>query len=119
MIERDERLWRAIAGLSGFAAIVMDAVGSHAISDTHASQLVERASHYELIHAAVLLWLSGVQGKYIRAARWLFVAGTILFCGTLYLKALTGWEDASRPAPIGGISFMLGWLMITLQKRQK
>jgi uncharacterized membrane protein YgdD (TMEM256/DUF423 family) len=76
--------------------------------------LVETASLYELIHAAVLLWLCDAPGRYARAARWLFLIGTLLFCGTLYLKALMGWEAVVRLAPIGGVSFMLGWLLIAL-----
>ena len=38
----------------------------------------------------------------------------MLFCGTLYLKALAGWDGAVRLAPFGGVSFMAGWLVIVL-----
>jgi len=109
-----ERKWGIVAGLSGFIAIVMGAAGAHAVTDAHLAALVETASLYELIHAVAILWLSGAHGKYLPAARWLFLIATVLFCGTLYLKALLGWDGVVRLAPIGGVSFMLGWLVIAL-----
>jgi uncharacterized membrane protein YgdD (TMEM256/DUF423 family) len=111
----DERKWGIVAGFSGFMAIVMGAVGAHAVADAHAAALVETASLYELIHAVALLWLCGARGKYVSAARWLFLIGTLLFCGALYLKAMAGWDTTVRLAPLGGVSFMLGWLAIALE----
>jgi uncharacterized membrane protein YgdD (TMEM256/DUF423 family) len=108
------RQWGIVAGLSGFIAIVMGALGAHAVADAHLAALVETASLYQLIHALALLWLSGQPGKFLRAARWLFLIGTLLFCGTLYLKVLAGWDGAVRLAPFGGMSFMAGWLAIAL-----
>jgi uncharacterized membrane protein YgdD (TMEM256/DUF423 family) len=107
--------WDIVAGLSGFMAVVMGAVGAHAVADAHLASLVETASLYELIHAGVLLWLCGARGKCAMAARWLLLIGTVLFCGTLYLKALMGWETVVRLAPLGGGCFMLGWLLIALE----
>jgi uncharacterized membrane protein YgdD (TMEM256/DUF423 family) len=111
----DERNWGVVAGLSGFIAVVMGAVGAHAVADARVAALVETASLYQLIHAVALLWLSGARGKYVPAARWLFLIGTVLFCGALYLKATTGWDTVVRLAPFGGVSFMLGWLVIALE----
>ena len=62
-----------------------------------------------------ILWLCSARGKYMPAARWLFLIGTVLFCGTLYLKAIAGWDAVVRLAPFGGVSFMLGWLVIALE----
>jgi uncharacterized membrane protein YgdD (TMEM256/DUF423 family) len=115
VMQRDEGKWGVVAGLSGFIAVVMGAVGAHAVADARVAALVETASLYELIHAVAILWLSGIRGKYVPAARWLFLIGTVLFCGTLYLKAIAGWETVVRLAPFGGVSFMLGWLVIALE----
>jgi uncharacterized membrane protein YgdD (TMEM256/DUF423 family) len=111
----DRGRWGVAAGVSGFVGVVMGAVGAHAVADPYVAKLVETASLYELIHAAVLLWLCDAPGRYALAARWLFLIGTLLFCGTLYLKGLMGWEAVVRLAPFGGVSFMLGWLLIALQ----
>jgi uncharacterized membrane protein YgdD (TMEM256/DUF423 family) len=111
----EQRIWGVIAGFSGFAAVVMGAIGAHAVADAHGSALVETASIYELIHAVVILWLCGPHGKYAALARWAFLIGTVLFCGTIYLKAVAGWDAVVRLAPFGGMSFMLGWLLIALE----
>jgi len=104
--------WTIFAGVNGFIAVAFGAVGAHAIADAYLSGLVERASQYQLIHAAVLLYLASQNGGFVRAARWLFALGLVLFCGALYVKGLSGWMHASQPAPTGGVSFMLGWLAL-------
>ena len=104
--------WRMFAGFNGCVAVAMGAAGAHIAADVQAGALIERAAHYALIHSLVLLYLSGLTGAFARAARWLILAGIILFCGSLYLKGLTGWQYATRPAPFGGTSLMLGWLML-------
>jgi uncharacterized membrane protein YgdD (TMEM256/DUF423 family) len=111
----DQRIWGVIAGFSGFVAIVMGAIGAHAVADAHGSTLVETASIYELVHAVVILWLCGAHGKYAALARWALLIGTVLFCGTIYLKVFAGWDAVVRLAPFGGVSFMLGWLLIALE----
>ena len=92
----------------------MGAVAAHAIADAHAAAMAEKASLYQLIHAVLLLWLADRQGKIFGLARWVFMAGIILFCGSLYLKAISGWAEATALAPLGGISLMAGWLLIVL-----
>jgi len=79
---------------------VMGAVGAHAVAEPRVAALAETASLYELIHAVVLLWLCGARGRYAMAARWSIMVGTVLFCGTIYLKALLGWETPVRLAPL-------------------
>jgi uncharacterized membrane protein YgdD (TMEM256/DUF423 family) len=111
----EQRKWGVVAGFNGFVAVVMGAVGAHAVADVHLATLVESASLYELIHAVALLWLCGQRGKFAPAARWFFLIGTVLFCGALYLKAMTGWDAIVRLAPFGGVSFMVGWLLIALE----
>ena len=110
-LERN-RTWAIVAGLSGLMAVVMGALGAHAAADEHLAKLAETASYYQLIHAATLLWLASTQSRPLQGARWMFLAGTVLFCGTLYLKALAGWAGAVALAPAGGIGFMLGWALI-------
>jgi uncharacterized membrane protein YgdD (TMEM256/DUF423 family) len=92
----------------------MGAVAAHAIADAHLAAIAEKASLYQLIHSVVLLWLAGRQGKGFALTRWAFLVGMFLFCGSLYLKALTGWSYATTLAPLGGINFMVGWLMIAV-----
>ena len=47
-------------------------------------------------------------------AGWLFVAGTMLFSGSLYALALTGRRRWGMVAPLGGTCFILGWASLVL-----
>ncbi len=106
------RVWQLIAGLSGAIGVIASALGAHAVPDAALAKLVETASYFQLIHAAVLLWLASSQRRGLSWARWLFLIGTLLFCGALYLKAFGIWPGAAALAPWGGTSFILAWLVL-------
>jgi uncharacterized membrane protein YgdD (TMEM256/DUF423 family) len=106
------RLWQLAAGVSGGFGVIAGALGAHAVADPLLAKFVETASTYQLIHAAVLLWLAGSPRRGLSWARWLFLAGTVLFCGGLYLKAFAVWPAAVALAPWGGTSFILGWFAL-------
>jgi uncharacterized membrane protein YgdD (TMEM256/DUF423 family) len=82
------------------------------MADPQLAKLVDTAATYQLIHAAVLLWLAGSPRRGLGWARWLFLAGIVLFCGTLYLKAFALWPAAVALAPVGGTSFIAGWIVL-------
>jgi len=105
------------AGIGGFVAVAAGAAGTHALADAHARELVEIASRYLLVHAAVLLGLAhvgraGTGGWLVDLAFWLFVAGMLLFGGGLLLTATLGLGPFGVIVPIGGTSFMLAWLVV-------
>jgi uncharacterized membrane protein YgdD (TMEM256/DUF423 family) len=106
------RLWQLAAGVSGGLGVIAGALGAHAVPDPALAKFVETASYYQLIHAAVLLWLAPAPRRGLAWARWLFLAGTVLFCGGLYLKAFGIWPAAVAAAPLGGTSFIVGWLVL-------
>ncbi|HEU5047169.1 MAG TPA: DUF423 domain-containing protein [Rickettsiales bacterium] len=109
-----ERGWRSIAALNGLMAVIMGAVAAHAVHESLPALFMEKASRYQLIHAVVLLWLADKLPKRMVQARLAFLAGIVLFCGSLYIRALTGWSDITLLAPAGGICLMAGWLLIVL-----
>ena len=49
-------------------------------------------------------------GRVRAAAAWLMVAGTVLFCGSIYARALGVSPGIVAAAPYGGVAFMVGWL---------
>jgi uncharacterized membrane protein YgdD (TMEM256/DUF423 family) len=112
--DRRARLWQCAAGLSGAVGVIAGALGAHVVSDAALAKLADTASYYQLIHAAALLWLASRERRGLRAARWLFLAGTVLFCGTLYLKAFGVWPAAVALAPAGGVSFIAGWVAVAV-----
>jgi len=113
-LARTERLWRVVAGISGAIGVIAGAAGAHAAADEHLAKLIETASYYQLIHAAVLLWLASRESTWARLARWLCLAGMVLFCGTLHLKGLGSTAMPGVFAPIGGTAFILAWVAIAI-----
>lgn len=113
------RAWVMLAGLNGVVAVGMGAYAAHGLAGDAALQaLAERASLYQLFHALALLAadrLAADGRRLAHGAAALFLAGMVLFCGSLYLRALTG---APLPIPMvtpaGGMSFMAAWLVLGL-----
>lgn len=113
------RVWRAISALLGLSAVALAAIAAHALSDMKAAQAVERAAIMQLIHAVLLLYLAGLTGVFSRLARWSTLIGLTLFCGGIYAKYLLGMASAGSMAPIGGMTMMLGWLLLGLSSLTK
>ncbi|HUQ51230.1 MAG TPA: DUF423 domain-containing protein [Gammaproteobacteria bacterium] len=105
------------AGFSLLVATMAGAVGSHALTfaDAQAQRSFETAVQFQFFHglgvvAIVLLGLAG-RGGFVRgAAAWLMLAGTLLFCGSIYARALGAAPSIVALAPYGGVMFMVGWL---------
>ena len=74
-----------------------------------------------MYHALALFaaaWLTTRStGSLAPAAGWLFVGGTIIFSGSLYLLALTGIRWLGAITPIGGAAFIAGWICLALSAR--
>lgn len=104
--------WGITAALLGLTAIALGAFAAHAVTEVQAAQALERASLYQLIHALVLLYATGLPGKAALLARSLLLAGIVLFCGSIELKYLFSMPQATAVAPTGGVALMLGWLML-------
>ncbi|WP_038167275.1 DUF423 domain-containing protein [Verrucomicrobium sp. BvORR106] len=114
-----------IAGIMGFLAVGLGAMGAHALkkawdaslSATDAAYRMEiwkTASLYHLVHAVVLLILAYTYSDRNRGkgAFWSFVVGVFLFSGSLYTLCLTGFTKLGAVTPFGGVLIMLGWLLL-------
>ena len=60
-----------------------------------------------------LTWPHLPDSLWLRSAGWLFAAGLLLFCGSLYALALGAPGKTGMLTPIGGLCFILGWLALT------
>ena len=82
--------------------------------DAHALEIFETGARYHMYHALAM----GLAAFAMRAnapakiAAWFFLAGIVLFCGSLYLLALTGEHAFGFVTPFGGLAFMIGWLAL-------
>jgi uncharacterized membrane protein YgdD (TMEM256/DUF423 family) len=106
-----------LAGLGGATAVIAGALGAH-VSDPAAAETVATAARYQMWHVLALLavaWLAATRhARLARVAGMLFVAGIVLFSGSLYIQAVTGWQTVTMVTPVGGAAFILGWLVLAL-----
>lgn len=117
------RPWIVLAGLNGLVAIGMGAYGAHGLAgDPVAQAWTEQASHYQLIHALALAIADRVANgtgrrggcRLAHGAAALFLLGMVLFCGSLYAKAL-GWSlPMPMVTPAGGMALMAAWFTLAL-----
>ena len=107
-----QKIVELLAGLCGFAGVVMGALAAHKAQDAYAEGLLRQASLYDLVHSAALLALAARSEKAARIACLFFFAGILLFCGGLAVKALIGQTVIAKLVPAGGTCLMLGWLSV-------
>ncbi|MCA1908405.1 MAG: DUF423 domain-containing protein [Magnetospirillum sp.] len=116
------RPWIFLAGLGGVLAVGMGAYAAHGLAaDAAAQALVERGSQYQLLHCLALLAADRVAGDGRRGgaiphlAALLFLLGMVLFCGSLYWKALSGIPlPVPMVTPAGGMTLMAAWLVLAV-----
>ena len=104
------RLWLALAAVNGALAVAAGAFGAHglkAILTPDMLAVFETGARYQMYHA-LAMGLAAIAG-----ARWapgLFLAGIIVFSGSLYLLALSGMTWLGAITPLGGVLFLAGWI---------
>jgi uncharacterized membrane protein YgdD (TMEM256/DUF423 family) len=105
------------AAVSLLVATLAGAVGSHALAfpTEQALRSFETAVQFQLFHGlgivgAALVGLTGRGGFLRAAAAWLMLGGTVLFCGSIYARALGAAPGIVAIAPYGGVGFMIAWL---------
>jgi len=110
------RTFGAAGAASAFLAVAAGAFGAHALRAHLGPDLLavwETGARYAMYHALGLLLVALVAkddpAPLVRAAGWLFVAGTVVFSGSLYALALTGVRALGALTPIGGVCFLAGW----------
>ena len=112
-------IWMAVAAINGLFSVAAGAFGAHALraklGERHL-EIFETAARYHMYHALALIaaaWLLSRGGSWhATAAAWFFLAGMVVFSGSLYALAVTGIDKLGAITPIGGVSLMLGWLFL-------
>lgn len=103
------------AAVSGFIAVALGSFGAHGLRNIIAPDMLEiykTGILYHLIHSAVLLVLALSGKSFFRTAFYFLLGGIILFSFSLYLYAVTGIIWLAMITPVGGVSFLAGWIMI-------
>jgi uncharacterized membrane protein YgdD (TMEM256/DUF423 family) len=119
-----ESLFFRLGAASGLIAVAAGAFGAHGLRSRLTPEYLavfETAARYQMYHALALLAVAWAVGRWPSPltvwAGWLFVAGTVLFSGSLYALALTGVRWLGAITPLGGVAFLVGWLCLGLAIR--
>lgn len=120
-----DRLFFGLGAASGFVAVAAGAFGAHALRGRLSADLLgvfETAARYQMYHALGLMAVAWAASRWSGAlpqwAGWLFVAGTVLFSGSLYALALSGVRWLGAITPLGGVAFLAGWICLGLAARR-
>ena len=117
-----ERIFMFLGGINATIAIALGAFGAHGLKGRLTPELFhtfETGTRYHLIHALGLiivgLLLHGFErSSLLHISGGIMLLGIVLFSGSLYLITFTGVRAWGSVAPLGGISFMLSWLLLAI-----
>ena len=119
-----DRLFITLGALSGLLAVAAGAFGAHALRDRLSADMLsvfQTGVSYQMYHALALLAVGSLLARFstdgsvwLTASGWLFVAGSVLFSGSLYLLAVSGTTWLGAITPLGGVAFLLGWLALAI-----
>jgi uncharacterized membrane protein YgdD (TMEM256/DUF423 family) len=118
-----ERTFLVLGAISAGISVAAGAFGAHALRARLSPDLLavfETGARYEMYHALGLVAAAWAASRAPAAAGaaawagWLFVAGTVLFSGSLYVLTLTGIRALGAVTPFGGVAFLAGWIALAV-----
>ncbi|MEK8132833.1 DUF423 domain-containing protein [Paenibacillus filicis] len=103
-----------------FLAVALGAFGAHALKarlTPDKMKVYETGVQYHIAHALGLLLLGLLadrlpEASLIVTGGWFLLAGVILFSGSLYMLSLTGKRIFGPITPLGGVAFLIGWVLV-------
>jgi uncharacterized membrane protein YgdD (TMEM256/DUF423 family) len=114
-----DRVFFVAGAVSAFLAVALGAFAAHGLkSRLDAAMLAtfETGVRYHMYHALALLAVAWAASRWpgaaVNASGWLFVAGIVLFSGSLYALSLSGVRWLGAITPIGGLAFLAGWVCL-------
>ncbi|MGB5913809.1 MAG: DUF423 domain-containing protein [Phormidesmis sp.] len=116
------RLFLAIASILGALSVAGGAFGAHALKGKLTETALgsfETGMRYQMYHAIALLLVAMLIAQYpdikgLAITGWCFVAGIVLFSGSLYGLSLAGIKAFGPVTPLGGVAFIAGWIVLAL-----
>ncbi|MBE0585794.1 MAG: DUF423 domain-containing protein [Desulfofustis sp.] len=115
------RIFFTIGALSAFIGIAAGAFGAHGLKSKLSPEMLtvfEVGVRYQMYHAFALIAAAWALSKWpsplVTTGGWLFVIGTLIFSGSLYLLSISGVKWLGAITPLGGLAFLAGWLCIAI-----
>ena len=114
-----EKVFLTIGAVSAFVGVAAGAFGAHGLKGRiplTALETFEVGVRYQMYHAFGLIAVAWVltrwPGPHGVVAGWLFLAGIVIFSGSLYGLSLSGTKWLGAITPLGGLSFLAGWIYL-------
>jgi uncharacterized membrane protein YgdD (TMEM256/DUF423 family) len=111
-----------VGAVLGFLGVALGAFGAHALKDrlSPASlQIWNTAVLYHLLHAVALvalgLYARSAGSVDVKSAAWFFLAGILVFSGSLYALSLSGIKPLGAVTPVGGLCLLVGWALLAFK----
>lgn len=115
------RSWIAAGALLAGLAVAAGAFGAHGLRARLSADMLpvfETAARYQMYHALALMAVGLIADRWpsplLGTAGWLFLAGIVLFSGSLYGLTLSGVRLLGAITPLGGVAFIAGWACVAL-----
>ncbi|MGG1551838.1 MULTISPECIES: DUF423 domain-containing protein [Paenibacillus] len=115
------RLFMLIGAINAFLSVALGAFGAHILKDRIPDKIdvFQTGVHYHMIHAVALLVIALLADRLphtslVSASGWAIFIGIILFSGSLYALSLTGLKVFGPITPLGGVSFLVGWVLLAI-----
>lgn len=122
-------LYLKITALNGLLAVGLGALGAHALHERLLAREMlnawQTASTFQLIHAVAALgvfaWARAEPGRNqsLHRVGWFWLVGGLVFAGSIYCLALGGPKVLGPVTPLGGLSFMCGWIFLSIEAFRK
>jgi uncharacterized membrane protein YgdD (TMEM256/DUF423 family) len=114
-----ERVFFVIGAVAALVGVAAGAFGAHGLKsrlDPDMLAVFETGVRYQMYHAFALLAVAWATTRWpgwaVTASGWCFVAGMVIFSGSLYVLSLAGLRWMGAITPLGGVAFLLGWLLL-------
>lgn len=118
---RVDRFLLVAGGASAFLGVALGAFAAHGLKATLTADLLaafEVGVRYQMYHALGMIGVGCLLGRHpsriLAASGLLFVLGTVLFSGSLYVLAITGLRSLGIVTPFGGLALLCGWACFVL-----
>ncbi len=111
-----------LGALFALLAVMAGAFGAHGLRgviDERGLEVFQTAVTYQVYHSLALILVAilpvaGLSRRLLGIAAGFFVAGILLFSGSLYLLVLTDLRWVGPVTPVGGMGFMVGWILVVI-----
>ena len=115
-------IFLSLGAIFALISVGAGAFGAHALKTTLPADrldIFDTAAKYQMYHALALCVVGWAEQHFARGSfgvsGWMFVAGIVLFSGSLYILSLSGVRWWGAVTPLGGVAFLIGWATLAWQ----